>query len=47
MVASLQTHTGHWIAFLIDIHWCRFTQHGWYDSGGRFLQVVQPPVRTA
>ncbi len=41
MIAGLETHGGGWIEFLIDISWCRFTQHGWYDSGGRFLQVVE------
>jgi hypothetical protein len=42
MIASLETHNGDWIGFLLDISWCRFTHHGWYDSGGRFLQVVEP-----
>lgn len=42
VVASLETHAGQPVAFLIDINWCRFTRHGWYDSGGRILQVVEP-----
>jgi hypothetical protein len=41
MIAALQTRTERWVGFLIDINWCRFTQHGWYDSGGRLLQVVE------
>jgi hypothetical protein len=41
MIASIETHGGDWVGFLIDINWCRFTQHGWYDSGGRLLQVVE------
>jgi hypothetical protein len=28
------------LAFLMDVSWCRFTRHGWYESGGRFLQAV-------
>jgi hypothetical protein len=44
MIASLQLRDGGWIGFLINITWCRFTQQGWYDSGGRFLQVVPSPV---
>lgn len=44
MIASLQAQDARWLGFLIDITWCRFTQHGWYDSGGRFLQVVESPV---
>lgn len=43
MIASLQTHRGDWEGFLVDITWCRFTKHGWYDSGGRFLQAVPSP----
>jgi hypothetical protein len=27
--------------FLLDVSWCRFTRHGWYESGGRFLRVVE------
>ena len=45
MIASLQGVDGKWIGFLIDLAWCRFTQHGWYDSGGRLLQAVPSPVR--
>lgn len=26
--------------FLIDLDWCRFTRHGWYESGGRFLGLA-------
>lgn len=46
MIASLEARDGRWLAFLVDIHWCRFTQHGWYDSGGRLLQVVTSPLET-
>jgi len=44
MIASLELPDGRWAGFLIDITWCRFTQHGWYDSGGRFLQIVPSPL---
>lgn len=44
MIASLQLRDGSWIGFLINITWCRFTQQGWYDSGGRFVQVVPSPI---
>jgi hypothetical protein len=46
MIASLQAPNGLWSGFLIDLAWCRFTQHGWYDSGGRFLAVVPSPLAT-
>jgi hypothetical protein len=40
MIASLEGSRGNWVAFLIDLKWCRFTKDGWYESGGRFLQTV-------
>ena len=27
--------------FLLDVDWCRFTQLGWYESGGKFLRAVE------
>ena len=44
MIASLETKDLKWTGFLIDITWCRFTQYGWYDSGGRFMQAVPSPI---
>jgi len=44
MIASLEDSSGRWLAFLIDLNWCRFTKEGWYESGGRFLQSVLSPV---
>jgi hypothetical protein len=43
MIASLDGPRGDSFAFLIDVKWCRFTRHGWYESGGRFLESVTPP----
>lgn len=45
MIVSLECN-GHWLGFLIDLRWCRFTKQGWYESGGRFLQSVPSPVET-
>ena len=39
-IVSLQTRGGKWLSFLVELTWCRFTGYGWYDNGGRFLQVV-------
>jgi hypothetical protein len=25
---------------LMELNWCRFGRHGWYENGGRFLQVL-------
>lgn len=30
------------VSLLLDLTWCRFTRQGWYDSGGRFLDVIEP-----
>ena len=44
MIVSLLAHDDHWLAFLIDLTWCRFNKHGWYDSGGRLLAVASSPM---
>lgn len=44
MIASLESAGGQWIAFLMDLNWCRFTRQGWYESGGRFLRAILSPV---
>jgi hypothetical protein len=44
MIASLQTDAGRWHAFLVDLSWCRFTRQGWYESGGRFLDIADSPM---
>jgi hypothetical protein len=28
------------LTVLTELLWCRFTRQGWYDSGGRFLEIV-------
>ena len=43
MIASLPNHEQKFVSFLLDITWCRFTTLGWYESGGRFLQVAPTP----
>lgn len=44
MIATLEATNGVRLGFLIDLTWCRFTRHGWYESGGRFLQAVPSAV---
>ncbi len=46
-IVSLELSPGKWIGLLIDLSWCRFTRLGWYESGGRFLRIVQSPMRQA
>jgi len=47
MIASLEMQDSRWAGFLIDLTWCRFTQYGWYESGGRFIQAVPSPITHA
>ena len=47
MIDSMELDRGDWVAFLIDLRWCRFTRHNWYESGGRLLQAVPSPVYAA
>lgn len=43
MIASLEAAGGSQLHFLVDLTWCRFTRHGWYESGGHFLRAVSGP----
>jgi hypothetical protein len=43
VVVSLERGDGRLVCFLLDIHRCRFTRQGWYESGGRLLAAVSPP----
>lgn len=47
MIVSLDQGRGQWLGFIIDLSWCRFTKFGWYESGGRLLEVVTSPLNTA
>ena len=40
MIATLEGLRGERLSLLVDLNWCRFTGAGWYESGGRFLEVV-------
>lgn len=43
VIATIDMGKDRTLDFLVDLNWCRFTKHGWYESGGRFLQAVLPP----
>ena len=43
IVASLRSTQGAAAHFLMEVTWCRFTEHGWYESGGRFLRPAPNP----
>ena len=40
VIADFETPDGSRLALLVDLTWCRFARQGWYENGGRFLQVV-------
>ena len=40
MIAWLQQGGGRLCAVLVELLWCRFNQHGWYENGGRFVRLV-------
>ncbi|HEX4000372.1 MAG TPA: hypothetical protein VHX65_17610 [Pirellulales bacterium] len=40
MIASLETADSRWFSLVVDLTWCRFMRHGWYESGGRFLRTI-------
>ena len=44
VIASLPSGESRWVAFLMELTWCRFGQHGWYDNGGRFLCAAVSPL---
>ena len=40
MIASFECVDGTPLGLLLDVSWCRFVKQGWYESGGRFLQMT-------
>ena len=41
LVAALPVGEDQAVGILLDLNWCRFGQHGWYENGGKFTQVVE------
>jgi hypothetical protein len=44
VVASLDCGRAGWIGLVVELAWCRFNRHGWYDNGGRFIALVPSPL---
>jgi len=44
MIASLDCGSDGWIGMVVELDWCRFNRHGWYDNGGRFIAVTTSPL---
>ena len=43
VICSLAVGNNRWMSLLLELTWCRFSKHGWYDNGGKFLQVIATP----
>jgi hypothetical protein len=44
VIASLDCGREGLIGLVVELAWCRFSRHGWYDNGGRFIAVVPSPL---
>src|ERR1043165_2281443 len=44
VIASLDCGREGWIGMVVELTWCRFNRHGWYDNGGRFIALVPSPL---
>ncbi|MEC7429560.1 MAG: hypothetical protein VXY07_15985 [Planctomycetota bacterium] len=44
VIASFSVQEDQWVAFVLNLNWCRFNRYGWYDNGGRFLRMVPSPL---
>lgn len=44
VIVSLDCGVDGWIGLAVELAWCRFSRHGWYDNGGRFIGVVPSPL---
>jgi hypothetical protein len=45
VLASLEKNDRTTAEFLLDIDWCRCTQLGWYESGGKFVRSSRGGTR--
>ena len=39
-IASFERGGREVVHIVMDLTWCRFGRHGWYENGGRFLQLL-------
>ena len=44
LIVSLDCGSEGWVGLVLELGWCRFNRHGWYDNGGRFIAVVPSPL---
>jgi hypothetical protein len=43
VIAAFDVGSERHVEMLMDLAWCRFGGHGWYENGGRFLSAVHSP----
>jgi hypothetical protein len=44
VIASLECGANGLVGLVVELAWCRFSRHGWYDNGGRFIALVPSPL---
>ncbi|MDA1051246.1 MAG: hypothetical protein O3C40_12310 [Planctomycetota bacterium] len=44
VIVSFDCELSERVEMLMDLTWCRFNGHGWYENGGRFLSAIDRPV---
>ena len=44
VIVSFEMGSNRFSGMLLDLNWCRFSRHGWYDNGGRFIAAVASPL---
>ncbi len=44
MICSMTVGDRRWVSLLLQLSWCRFSSHGWYENGGKFLKPAPTPV---
>ncbi len=44
VIASFDCDVADKVEVLMELTWCRFGSHGWYENGGRFLSAVSTPT---
>ena len=44
MIASLQTSSGHWLAFVVELTRTQSIPQGWYQSSGHFVEPAVSPL---
>jgi hypothetical protein len=46
-IASFERGGREVLHMMMELTWCRFGRHGWYENGGRFLHVVGSEMAAA